>query len=67
MPCAVTAPQKQLILTLARGKYRGFNDPHFTEKLCAEEGLSLSRETVRGILRAAKLASPQKRRPVNYR
>jgi transposase len=67
MPWAVTAPQKQLILTLARGKYRGFNDSHFTEKLCSEEGLSLSRETVRGILRAAKLASPQKRRPRQYR
>jgi transposase len=67
MPWAVSPPQKQLILTLARGKYRGFNDSHFTEKLCAEEGLSLSRETVRGILRAAKLASPQKRRPRQYR
>ncbi len=67
MPWAVSPPQKQLILTLARGKYRGFNDSHFTEKLCAEEGLALSRETVRGILRAAKLASPQKRRPRQYR
>jgi transposase len=67
MPWAVTPPQKQLILTLARGRYRGFNDSHFTEKLCAEEGLSLSRETVRGILRTAKLASPQKRRPRQYR
>ena len=67
MPWAVTPPQKQLILALARGKYRGFNDSHFTEKLCAEEGLSLSRETVPGILRAAKLASPQKRSPRQYR
>src|ERR1017187_4347247 len=63
MPWAVAIPQKQLILTLARGKYQGFNDSHLTEKLCAEEGLSLSRETVRRILRAAQLASPQKRRP----
>src|SRR6202162_1855063 len=67
MPWAVSPPQKQLILTLARDKYRGFNDSHFTEKLCAEEGLGLSRETVRGILRAAKLPSPQKRRPRQYR
>jgi transposase len=66
MPWAVSPPQKQLILTLARGKYRGFNDSHLTEKLCAEEGLALSRETVRRILRAAKLASPQKRRPRKY-
>ena len=66
-PWAVSPPQKQLILTLARGKYRGFNDSHLTEKLCAEEDLDFSRETVRRILRAAKLASPQKRRPRQYR
>ncbi len=52
---------------MARGKYQGFNDSHLTEKLRAEENLSISRETVRRILRAAKLASPQKRRPRQYR
>jgi hypothetical protein len=56
-----------LILTLARSKYQGFNDSHRTEKLRDEENLSVSRETVRRILRAAKLASPQKRRPRKYR
>ena len=64
---AVSLPQKQLILTLARGKYQGFNDSHLTEKLRDEEKLSVSRETVRRILRAAKMASPQKRRPRQYR
>jgi transposase len=67
MPWAVSLPQKQLILSLARGKYRGFNDSHLAEKLRTEENLSVSRETVRRILRAAKLASPQKRRPRQYR
>jgi transposase len=67
MPWAVSIPQQQLILSLARGKYQGFNDSHFTEKLRAEEHLSVSRETVRRLLRAAKLASPQKRRPRQYR
>lgn len=67
MPWAVTPAQKKLILSLAKGKYRGFNDSHLREKLGAEEGLALCRETVRGILRAAKLASPQKRRPRQYR
>jgi transposase len=67
MPWAVSIPQQQLILRLARGKYQGFNDSHLTEKLRAEENLSVSRETVRRILRAAKLASPQKRRPRRYR
>ena len=67
MPWALPLPQKQLILTLARGKYQGFNDSHLTEKLHDEENLAVSRETVRRILRAAKLASPQKRRPRQYR
>jgi transposase len=67
MPWALPLPQKRLILTLARGKYQGFNDSHLAEKLHSEENLTVSRETVRRILRAAKLASPQKRRPRKYR
>jgi transposase len=67
MPWAVSLPQKQLILSLARGKYQGFNDSHLAEKLRLEENLTVSRETVRRILRAAKMASPQKRRPRQYR
>src|SRR5664280_1669485 len=67
MPWAVSIPQKQLILSLARGKYQGFNDSHFAEKLRGEENFAVSRETVRRILRAAKLPSPQKRRPRQYR
>ena len=67
VPWAFPLPQKVLILTLARGKYQGFNDSHLCQKLNAEENLPVSRETVRRILRAAKLASPQKRRPRQYR
>src|ERR1019366_9089813 len=67
MPWAVSIAQKQLILRLARGKYQGFNDSHLAEKLRLEENLSVSRETVRRLLRAAKLPSPQKRRPRQYR
>jgi transposase len=67
MPWAVSLPQKQLIVSLARGKYQGFNDSHLTEKLHTVEHLEVSRETVRRILRAARLPSPQKRRPRQYR
>jgi transposase len=67
MPWAVSLPQKQLILRLARGKYQGFNDSHLAEKLRLQENLAVSRETVRRILRGAKLASPQKRRSRKYR
>ena len=67
MPWALPVPQRQLILNLDRSKYQGFNDSHLAEKLRAEENLCVSRETVRRILRSAKLASPQKRRPRKYR
>jgi transposase len=43
MPWAVSLPQKQLILRLARGKYQGFNDSHLTEKLRAEQNLTLAK------------------------
>ncbi len=67
MPWALPLSQKQLIVSLARGKYRGFNDSHLAEKLRAEENLAVSRETVRRLLRAAQLPSPQQRRPRQYR
>jgi transposase len=67
MPWALPVALRQTVLRLARGKYAGFNDSHLCEKLHSEENLCLSRETVRRILRQAKLASPQKRRARQYR
>ena len=55
------------VLRLAAGKYAGFNDSHFSEKLREAEGVELSRETVRRILRGAGRPSPQKRRAPRYR
>ena len=55
------------IVELARGKYAGFNDTHLCEKLAREETIAVSRSTLRRILRAAGLRSPQKRRPAKYR
>src|SRR5881397_120739 len=40
------------IVELARGKYRGFNDHHLTEKLVEEQEIEISREKVRRILRS---------------
>src|SRR5271155_4541384 len=51
------------ILALARTRYAGFNDHHLCEKLCEVEGLSVGRETLRRLLRAAGIGSPPKRRP----
>src|SRR5574342_139684 len=55
------------IVELARGKYRGFNDHHLTEKLVEGEGIKACREKVRQILRAKGIASPRKRRPNKHR
>jgi len=52
---------------LARTRYAGFNDNSLTEKLTEVEGLRLSRETVRRLLRRAGMCSPRKRRPPTHR
>jgi transposase len=50
---------RRRVIELARGKYAGFNDTHLCEKLVREETIAVSRSTVRRILRAAGLRSPQ--------
>lgn len=66
-PGRIAERTRAKVLKLAAGKYAGFNDSHFTEKLQEVEGMELSRETVRRILRGAGRASPQKRRSPRYR
>lgn len=58
---------RQAILRLARSKYVGFNDHHLCEKLNEHEGLSVSRETLRRLLRRAGVGSPRKRRAPAHR
>ena len=58
---------RQQVVELARDKYYGFNQQHFTEKLGAKEGISLSRSTVRRILLTRSISSPQKRRAPKHR
>jgi len=58
---------RRRILHLARTTYAGFNDHHMSEKLAEVEGLALSRETLRRLLRAAGLSSPRKRRAPAHR
>ncbi len=58
---------RQTILRLARTRYVGFNDHHLCEKLREQEGFSLSRETLRRLLRTAGIGSPRKRRPPAHR
>ena len=58
---------REQIVELATGKYKGFNDTHLREKLAGVEKVVVSRETVRSILRARQIRSPQRRRPRKYR
>ena len=48
------------ILALARSRYTGFNDHHLHNKLFEQEGFSLSRETLRRLLRVNGIGSPRK-------
>lgn len=66
-PNAIALTLRSCIIDLANGKYVGFNDTHLQEKLTEVEGLGVSRASVRRILRAAGIRSPQKRRPPKYR
>lgn len=66
-PWALAPELREQIVHLAQTRYAGFNDSHLHEKLVAEQGFSLSRETLRRILRTTGLRSPQKRRPRQYR
>ncbi len=55
------------VLKLARGRYAGFNQQHFSELLSEREGIHISRSTTRRILTEAGIASPRQRRPPKHR
>src|SRR5256712_2656047 len=59
-PRRLPQPLRQRVLHLARTRYLGFNDHHLAEKLQEVEGFSLSRETLRRLLRQAGIGSPRK-------
>src|SRR4051794_9289227 len=58
---------RQRVCALARGAYDGANDSHLAELLAEREGISLSRVSVRRILRAAGIATPRRRRSARHR
>src|ERR1700675_2536604 len=58
---------RERIVQLSRGTYAGFNDHHLCEKLVECEGISLSRETLRRLLRQQGRGSPRKRRAPAHR
>jgi transposase len=58
---------REVVIELAKAKYRGFNQQHFSEKLDEEEGIPLSRSTVRRMLLEQGIGSPRKRRAPRHR
>ncbi len=58
---------REQVVALAQGKYIGFNHQHFTEFLREQEGLVVSRSSVRRILVQAGIRSPKKRRSPKHR
>jgi transposase len=64
--CVAEAMREQIV-ELRRKKYAGFNDHHFTEKLCEVEKITISRASVQRLLRAAGIGPPRRRRPPKHR
>ena len=58
----ITEEVREKVLRLSEEKYSKFNDSHFTEKLNEQEGLKISRETVRSIRRGASIKPKRRRR-----
>jgi len=55
------------VVKLARTKYSGFNQQHFSEMLAEREGIHLSRASVRRILGRVGIRSPRQRRVSPHR
>ena len=66
-PRRIDEATRERVRVLAQGRYDGANDCHLAELLAEREGISMSRISVRRILRAAGIASPRRRRPPRHR
>ena len=68
---AIAPAEAAAVVELATHRYEGANHTHLTELLSEQEGIDLSRPTVRRILTKAGIGSPRSRRSpqlsrVNY-
>jgi len=66
-PHALDPALRARVVELARTVYAGLNDTHLSEVLGEQEGIALSRASVRRIRLAAGLARPRQRRPPAHR
>lgn len=60
-------PDRRARIIELRERYGPINDSHFCELLAEREGIAISRESLRTILRASGIASPRRRRSPRYR
>src|SRR5688500_6536722 len=60
-------PDRRARIIELRERYGPLNDSHFDELLAEREGITISRESVRAILRGAGIASSRRRRSPRYR
>jgi transposase len=58
---------REQVVKLAKAKYKGFNQQHFSEKLKEQEGIPLSRSTVRRVLIEQGITSPRHRKAPRHR
>jgi len=61
------ADARARIVALATGRYAGLNDTHLSEVLASEEGIMVSRSTVRRLRVGAGLVRPRTRRAPRHR
>ena len=68
LPANVT-PQviREQVISLAKGRYDGVNHTHLAELLAEQEGITISRSTLRRILTGAGLSSPRRGRSPRHR
>lgn len=64
---AVAAEMAERVVSLVQERYRGVNQQHLTELLEEEQGIRLSRSTVRRVLLRAGIGSPRTRRAPQHR
>jgi transposase len=60
-------PDRRARIVELRERYGPLNDTRFDELLAEREGISISRESLRAILRSEGIASPRRRRSPRYR
>jgi transposase len=54
------------VIRFSETVYKGLNDTHFSEKLTEKEGMTLSRSTVRRILRRSGISAVRRHRPKRH-